>query len=79
MYGNNNLDFLDTLGGVSDTLQVINTISNKRQEEQSEEILKLLKENNELLLKIAEKIGVGDVRHSKTTIHKFEGKTSSIT
>ena len=58
MYGNNqnnlnnNLEFTDLLGIIGDTLQVINTVGAKKQDEKIAEILELLKEQQQMLTEI---------------------------
>lgn len=62
MYGNsqnnlnNNLEFTDLLGIIGDTLQVINTVGAKKQDEKIEEILNILKEQQQLLTNILVKM-----------------------
>ena len=58
MYGNNqnnlnnNLEITDLLGIIGDTLQVINTVGAKKQDEKIAEILELLKEQQQMLTEI---------------------------
>lgn len=53
---NNNLEFTDLLGIIGDTLQVINTVGAKKQDEKIEKILNILKKQQEMLLEISAKI-----------------------
>lgn len=53
---NNNLEFTDLLGIIGDTLQVINTVGAKKQDEKIEEILNILKKQQEMLTEISAKI-----------------------